>query len=313
MPFAGESPIPSPIEARFLPREIAVLLHIRHPYIIRIHAIIKCRNIVCTFMRFAEMGDLLSFVIEHGPLRESQSRIWCRQLSLAVQYLHESGIAHRDLKCENVLISANFNVKLADFGFARYVTLKNRQVQMSTTFCGSFDYSAPELLKGKPYNPKASDLWALGVVVYMMLNKSVPFKGKTRQVYEQQMMRAWKFRTRVNDILSPEVKTMIRSLLEPNPVIRWTVEEVLVCDWLIQDRRLRSLTADEFTALAEARTFNRSSANMESVKKKLRQKESTEHSVTMIKESYSKVEENKLSGALISPKISVVEATQVDI
>uniref|UniRef100_A0A182IRM5 Protein kinase domain-containing protein n=1 Tax=Anopheles atroparvus TaxID=41427 RepID=A0A182IRM5_ANOAO len=141
------------------------------------------------------MGDLLSFVIEHGPLGEPQSRIWCRQLALAVQYLHESGVAHRDVKCENILLSANFNVKLADFGFARYVTQKNRQVQMSTTFCGSFDYSAPELLKGKPYNPKASDIWALGVVLYMMLNKSIPFKGKTRQVYEQQMMRAWKFRS----------------------------------------------------------------------------------------------------------------------
>ncbi|XP_053659767.1 testis-specific serine/threonine-protein kinase 3-like [Anopheles marshallii] len=292
---------------RFLPRELTILLHVRHPYIIRIHAIVKCRSKICIFMRYAEMGDLLSFVIEHGPLGEPQTRIWCRQLALAVQYLHESGIAHRDLKCENVLLSANLNVKLSDFGFARYVAEKNRQPQLSTTFCGSFDYSAPELLKGKPYNPKSSDLWALGVVLYMLLNKSVPFKGKTRQVYEQQLTRAWKFRSRVNDALSPEVKTLVRSLLEPNPMIRWTIEKVLVCDWLIQDRRLRSLNAEEFSALAEARIFARSSADMERVKEKLRLMENTEQSVTMIKETGSKLSFRKQSDSLISQRASLAE------
>ncbi|XP_053674640.1 testis-specific serine/threonine-protein kinase 3-like [Anopheles nili] len=270
---------------RFLPRELTVLLHVRHPYIIRVHAIMKCRSKICIFMRYAEMGDMLSFVIDHGPLGEPQSRIWFRQLALAVQYLHESGIAHRDLKCENILLSANFNVKLSDFGFARYIHENNQQVQLSTTFCGSFDYSAPELLKGKPYNPKASDVWALGVVLYMQLNKSVPFKGKTRQVYDQQMARAWKFRSRVNDILSPDVKTLVRSLLEPNPLIRWTIEEVLVCDWLIQDRRLRSLNAEEFSALAKAKVFNPSFADFERIKTELRRTEHTDQSVIVIKDS----------------------------
>uniref|UniRef100_A0A182JWU1 Protein kinase domain-containing protein n=1 Tax=Anopheles christyi TaxID=43041 RepID=A0A182JWU1_9DIPT len=294
---------------RFLPRELTILLHVRHPYIIRINAIIKCRNKICIFMRYAEMGDMLSFVIEHGPLGEAQTRIWCRQLALAVQYLHESGIAHRDLKCENILLSANLNVKLSDFGFARYVTAKNRQPQLSNTFCGSFDYSAPELLKGKPYNPKSSDLWALGVVLYMLLNKSIPFKGKTRQVYEQQMARAWKFRSRVNETLSPEVKTLVRSLLEPNPLIRWTVEEVLVCDWLIQDRRLRSLNAEEFSALAEARIFARSSADIEHVKEKLRQIENADQSVTMIKKIASRLNNRNHSHSLLSMHTSLVEQT----
>uniref|UniRef100_A0A182W861 Protein kinase domain-containing protein n=1 Tax=Anopheles minimus TaxID=112268 RepID=A0A182W861_9DIPT len=292
---------------RFLPRELTILLHVRHPYIVRIHAIVKCRSKVCIFMRYAEMGDMLSFVIEHGPQGEPQTRIWCRQLALAVQYLHESGIAHRDLKCENILLSANLNVKLSDFGFARYVAEKNRQPELSTTFCGSFDYSAPELLKGKPYNPKASDLWALGVVLYMLLNKSIPFKGKTRQVYEQQMARAWKFRSRVNDVLSPEVKTLVRSLLEPNPLIRWTIEEVLVCDWLIQDRRLRSLNAEEFSALAEARTFARSSSEMQRVKEKLRLIENEDQSVTVIKEIGSKISFRKQSDSFVTLRTSHIE------
>ncbi|XP_050097505.1 testis-specific serine/threonine-protein kinase 3-like [Anopheles aquasalis] len=270
---------------RFLPRELTVLLHVRHPYIVHIQAIVKCRSKVCIFMRYAEMGDLLSFLVNHGPLHEPQMRIWCRQLALAIQYLHTSGIAHRDLKCENVLLSANFNVKLTDFGFARYVTEQpNQGVQMSSTFCGSFDYSAPELLKGQPYNPKASDVWALGVLLYILFNKCVPFKGKTRQVYQQQMARDWKFRSRVSNTLSPEVKSLIRNLLEPNPLVRWTIEEVLVCDWLVQDRRLRSLNAAEFAALAEARVFMRRSTDMNQVQTKLQHTETSDRSVTMIKE-----------------------------
>uniref|UniRef100_A0A182QC22 Protein kinase domain-containing protein n=1 Tax=Anopheles farauti TaxID=69004 RepID=A0A182QC22_9DIPT len=292
---------------KFLPRELAVLLHVRHPYIVRVQAVIKCRSKICIFMRYAEMGDMLSFVIEHGPLGEPQTRIWCRQLALAVQYLHESAIVHRDIKCENILLSANLNVKLSDFGFARYVTEKNQHPELSTTFCGSFDYSAPELLKGKPYNPKASDVWALGVVLYMLLNKSIPFKGKTRQVYELQMTRSWKFRTRVNGILSPEVKTLVRSLLEPNPLIRWTIEEVLVCDWLMQDRRLRSLNADEFAALAEAKVFARSSADMERIKAKLRKVENSNQSVTMIKETETMHSARAHSDSLVSIRISLLD------
>lgn len=125
--------------------------------------------------RFAENGDLLDIMIRDGAISEPQTRFWMRQISLAIQYLHRLQIAHRDIKCENILVTRNNNVKLCDFGFTRFVVDSNNKRQMSETFCGSLSYASPEILKGLPYAPKISDMWAFGVMVFTMLNKAMPF------------------------------------------------------------------------------------------------------------------------------------------
>ncbi|XP_062549599.1 testis-specific serine/threonine-protein kinase 3-like [Armigeres subalbatus] len=254
---------------KFLPRELAILLKIQHPHIIRVHAIMKCHSKVFIFMRYAEIGDLLTFILAHGPIGENQTRIWGRQMALALQYLHELGVAHRDLKCENILISTNFNVKLSDFGFARHV-MKDGAAELSSTYCGSFDYAAPEILKGQPYDPRASDMWAYGVLLYVMLNKSMPFKGRTKVVYAAQMDRKWQFRSRVRNKLSSQVKVLVGSLLEPNPIIRYSVEETLTYDWFTDHPKMRNLRPDESSALAEARSCYKDSRDVLHVKSKLK-------------------------------------------
>lgn len=162
-------------------------------------------------------------------------------------------IAHRDVKCENVLLTSNYNVKLADFGFARY-TIDNRGKRvLSDTYCGSLSYVAPEVLHGLPYNPKISDIWSLGVILYILLNKTMPFdEPNIKRLYELQIARRWKFRSKVIVGLTDHVKKLVSNLLEPEVSKRWRLDQIVHSDWIAMDPRLLVLTPTEQAALNNA-------------------------------------------------------------
>ncbi|KAK5643699.1 hypothetical protein RI129_007544 [Pyrocoelia pectoralis] len=244
---------PKDFVKKFLPRELDVLVKLNHPHIIHVHSIFQRKAKYFIFMRFAEHGDLLEFILKKGSVSEAQARVWIRQLALALQYLHDMEIAHRDLKCENALISSNYNLKLADFGFARCVIDNQAKTVTSETYCGSLSYAAPEILRGMPYHPKIADLWSLGVIVYITLNKAMPFDDTNiKRLYEQQSNKRWRFRGKVVDILSDQVKKLTAHLLEPDIAKRWRIEQVLSSDWLAMDPRLTQLNQAERIAMQHA-------------------------------------------------------------
>ncbi|KAJ8942903.1 hypothetical protein NQ314_009878 [Rhamnusium bicolor] len=256
------SKAPKDFVKKFLPRELDILVRVNHPHIIHIHSIFQRKSKYFIFMRNAENGDLLEFVLKKGPISEAQSRVWLRQIALAVQYLHDMDIAHRDLKCENALITSNYNLKLADFGFSRFVIDANGRKIASTTYCGSLSYAAPEVLRGMPYHPKIADVWSLGVILYIMINKAMPFDDtNVKRLHEQQMNRRWKFRSKVIDSLSEQVKVLVTHLLEPDITKRWRVEQIVNSEWLAMDSRLIHLSPAEESALAQAQVERRTHLN----------------------------------------------------
>ncbi|KAI5713511.1 hypothetical protein M8J76_000746 [Diaphorina citri] len=201
--------------------------------LILVHSILQRGPRVFIFMRYADNGDLLDHIKRAGPVAESNARTWFSQMLAGLEYLHSKNIAHRDLKCENILMTKRFNVKIADFGFARYCVDKEGRRVLSRTYCGSAAYAAPEVISGNPYNPKLADIWSLGVITFIMLNAAMPFDDSNlKQLFKEQTSKNWTFRHKVKDILSHQVKNLVGQILEPDITKRIRLDAIKAHDWL---------------------------------------------------------------------------------
>lgn len=155
----------------FLPRELEISKLVNHVNLLTTLEHFQLNNksyIITELARF----DLLQYLRLKGGLRETLARRIFYELISGINHLHQNGLVHRDIKCENMLISNDGTIKVADFGFAR----KLSDSELSTTYCGSTAYTAPEVLAAKgPYDPKISDTWSCGVILYILFTASMPF------------------------------------------------------------------------------------------------------------------------------------------
>lgn len=156
---------------KFLPREIDCWRQLHHPNLVRILGHYEALKYVFLSMEYGERGDLLAYVQKNGPVPGGQARNWLRMIIHAVGHMHSLRIAHRDLKLENCILFEGGVVKVADFGFARKVASNPSQ-----TYCGSKSYSPPEILMGHPYNPFKADVWSIGVIGFIIVTDTMPFR-----------------------------------------------------------------------------------------------------------------------------------------
>ena len=155
--------------------EIEILKIYQHPYIIKLYAFFENVDYIYIIMEHCSGGDLFSFIKSRNfMLKEEKVVVIMYKLCKAVYYLHSYGIAHRDIKLENVLFtteSEDADVRLLDFGLSKIVGPNQKCTEPYSTLT----YCAPEIILDKPYL-KTVDSWSLGVMTYLML--SVPFSGK---------------------------------------------------------------------------------------------------------------------------------------
>lgn len=130
-----------------LTREIHHHRQLHHPHVTQMYEVITTESSIWIVTELCSGGELFDYLAEKGRLTEDESKFLFGQLCLAVAYIHEKGIVHRDLKLENVLLDERCRVKLGDFGFTREF---ERGVLMET-FCGTTGYASPEMLQGKRY------------------------------------------------------------------------------------------------------------------------------------------------------------------
>lgn len=154
-----------------LTREIHHHRQLHHPHIAQMYEVIATESSIWIVTELCCGGELFDYLVEKSRLSEDETRVIFGQLCLAVAYLHEAGIVHRDLKLENVLLDEHCRIKLGDFGFTREY---DRNALMET-FCGTTGYAAPEMLQRKKYQGPEVDVWSLGIILYCLLTGTLPF------------------------------------------------------------------------------------------------------------------------------------------
>uniref|UniRef100_A0A8C6LPL4 non-specific serine/threonine protein kinase n=1 Tax=Nothobranchius furzeri TaxID=105023 RepID=A0A8C6LPL4_NOTFU len=206
-------------------REVRIMKGLNHPNIVKLFEVIETDKTLYLVMEYASGGEVFDYLVSHGRMKEVEARAKFRQIVSAVHYCHTKNIVHRDLKAENLLLDADANIKIADFGFSNEFTLGNKL----DTFCGSPPYAAPELFQGKKYDGPEVDVWSLGVILYTLVSGSLPFDGQNLKELRERVLRG---KYRVPFYMSTDCEGILRRFLVLNPAKRCTLEQVMKDKWI---------------------------------------------------------------------------------
>lgn len=207
-----------------LTREIHHHRQLHHPHVTQLYEVIATENSIWLVTELCSGGELFDYLTEKGRLSEQETRRIFGQLCLAVNYLHEKGIVHRDLKLENVLLDERCRVKLGDFGFTREF---DRGTYLET-YCGTTGYAAPEMLEGKKYLGPEVDVWSLGVILYCLLTGGLPFDDDDESVMRKMVIKG-EFED--PEWLSNDIRDLIHNILQRDPIKRITIPQILAHSW----------------------------------------------------------------------------------
>ncbi|XP_068569638.1 serine/threonine-protein kinase MARK2 isoform X7 [Cebidichthys violaceus] len=198
-------------------REVRIMKMLNHPNIVKLFEVIETEKTLYLVMEYASGGEVFDYLVAHGRMKEKEARAKFRQIVSAVQYCHQKCIVHRDLKAENLLLDADMNIKIADFGFSNEFTLGNKL----DTFCGSPPYAAPELFQGKKYDGPEVDVWSLGVILYTLVSGSLPFDGQNLKELRERVLRG---KYRIPFYMSTDCENLLKKFLILNPSKRGSLE-----------------------------------------------------------------------------------------
>nr|CAB3266072.1 serine/threonine-protein kinase SIK2 [Phallusia mammillata] len=174
---------------------------------------------------YASHGEVFDFITREEKVPEEKARRMFYQVLCAIEYCHKNNVVHRDLKAENLLLDANDNIKLADFGFGNFF----QSGQNLNTWCGSPPYAAPEVFEGKLYEGPQLDVWSLGIVLYVLVCGTFPFDGSNLTILKERVLAG---RFRIPFWMSQDCENLIRRMLVVNPKKRLTISQIKKHKWM---------------------------------------------------------------------------------
>ncbi|XP_067117696.1 calcium/calmodulin-dependent protein kinase type II delta 1 chain isoform X7 [Osmerus mordax] len=224
-----------------LEREARICRLLKHPNIVRLHESISEEGFHYLVFDLVTGGELFEDIVAREYYSEADASHCIQQILESVSHCHQNGIVHRDLKPENLLLASKLKgaaVKLADFGLA--IEVQGEQ-QAWFGFAGTPGYLSPEVLRKDPYG-KPVDMWACGVILYILLVGYPPFWDEDQhRLYQQIKAGAYDFPSPEWDTVTPEAKDLINKMLTINPVKRVTATDALKHPWICQRSTVASM------------------------------------------------------------------------
>ncbi|XP_051507147.1 protein kinase C epsilon type [Myxocyprinus asiaticus] len=215
----------------------------RHPYLTQLFCCFQTKDRLFFVMEYVNGGDLMFQIQRSRKFDEARSRFYAAEVTSALMFLHQNGVIYRDLKLDNILLDAEGHCKLADFGMCKEGILNGIT---TTTFCGTPDYIAPEILQELEYGPSV-DWWALGVLMYEMMAGQPPFEADNEDdlfesiLHDDVLYPVW---------LSKEAVSILRAFMTKSPskrlgcVVSQGLEEAIKLhpffkeiDWVLLEQR----------------------------------------------------------------------------
>ncbi|XP_037321637.1 calcium/calmodulin-dependent protein kinase type II subunit gamma isoform X10 [Pungitius pungitius] len=224
-----------------LEREARICRLLKHPNIVRLHDSISEEGFHYLVFDLVTGGELFEDIVAREYYSEADASHCINQILESVSHIHQHDIVHRDLKPENLLLASKMKgaaVKLADFGLAIEVQADQ---QAWFGFAGTPGYLSPEVLRKDPYG-KPVDIWACGVILYILLVGYPPFWDEDQhKLYQQIKAGAYDFPSPEWDTVTPEAKNLINQMLTINPAKRITADQAIKHPWVCQRSTVASM------------------------------------------------------------------------
>lgn len=250
--FVSREYLASNDKMRYFEAELRISQRLRFPYIIETYEVLYLEKYIVVVMEYCVKGDLLAYIMNNGPLATQRIKLMFEEIVLAVDYMHERNIAHRDIKPENIFLDHEFNIKIGDFGLSQQLKIG----AWSHTLCGTICYTAPEILTADQYDPKKADIWSLGILLFSMITRMLPWRNETPSLLVEQIVKG-------KIVLPPCIPNIIARIITEctaiNPKLRPNTKELLQSPWFLS---FQSVIVKQRNQIKSSATINTPSKHL---------------------------------------------------
>lgn len=220
---------------KYLESELRIAERLHHPSLPKIYQILYEENFIMIVMEYLSNGNMIEALNKFNYFNYKEKVDICYKVIQGLDYLHDRGIAHRDIKLENICLDSENNPKIVDFGYSI------SKIQIGRTLCGTPVYMAPEVMRSPKYNAFKADIWSLGITLHLMLTRQFPFAYSGEAAYFKDIKMN---RLKYQIYAGGTVGEIISRCLELDPLKRPTTKEILKMMDNLYEEEFRRLSTD---------------------------------------------------------------------